>query len=53
MKWEYRVIDMATMGATRGGRMGQAKETLDRLGSDGWELVAASDQFLFFKRPAA
>lgn len=43
-KWEYKVVD---------GSMGDLKEMeLDKLGSEGWELVLHDERgFFYFKRP--
>ena len=42
MIWEYKVVT---------GETGTSQ--LNEFGSEGWELVAATDSFLFFKRPTA
>ena len=40
MKWEYTVRSANT-----------TVEFLNKLGDEGWELIAAGDGILFFKRP--
>ena len=41
--WEYLVLGIAIRGF-------DTEETLNRLGEDGWELVAISEGTCFFKR---
>ena len=44
MKWEYKTITMNTKGFTGGIiEPDELDKGLNRLGSDGWELVSALD----------
>ena len=44
MKWEYKIIKLATKGFT-GGEFDETEldKLLNELGSQGWELVSAFD----------
>ena len=43
-KWEYRMVDVRTMEGT----YSEAVKELNRLGKDGWELVATANNWVFF-----
>ena len=53
-KYEYKVITIATtlaMNTKQFEKTAQEIEAqLNKLGSDGWELVQRKDSFFFFKR---
>ena len=48
-RWEYKTIKLATSGLV-GGKLdtGAFDELLNRLGHEGWELVAAFDTNLVY-----
>ena len=46
-KWEYKIVPPDLKHFTHGRR----EEMLNELGSEGWELVAATEGVLYFKRP--
>ena len=64
MKWEYMTLMLQATGFMLGGKIDadQLTERLNKLGSEGWELVSVFDTnmldgqtrdvFAFLKRPA-
>ena len=53
-KWEYKVSQVETDTDDRGYSLGLQEDwteaELNKLGSEGWELVAVSGKWMFFKR---
>lgn len=56
--FEHKIVSVSAMSLN--GVVTKAQKELDRMGAEGWELVAATEQAptslsvrLFFKRPAA
>ena len=57
-QWEYKVVDLSSTWTPFSGKKSRnPEETLNELGSDGWELVdtlaegGGNTQALVFKRP--
>lgn len=44
MKWEYLVLSVANLEHNQ-------QDALDSWGADGWELIGATQHFLYLKKP--